>query len=159
MAPRDPATPALRASDAEREHAADQLREHCAAGRLTPDEFDQRIDAALSARTVGELRALLADLPPLPARPAAPGLDPARERAKARVLHQGGWWTLVVVICVAIWALTGAGSAFWPQWVALAAVIRMAFVAWDQLGPGAAERARLGRGGAAQPERPPRRAR
>lgn len=159
MAPTDPATPTLRASDAEREQAAAQLREHCAAGRLTPEELDARLSAAFAARTVDELRALLRDLPPLPARPAAPSLDPARERAKAAVLHQAGWWALLVLLCVVIWAMTGTEGTFWPQWVLLAAVVRVAFVAWDRLGPGAAVRARLGRGGARQPERPPRRGR
>jgi uncharacterized protein DUF1707 len=159
MAGMKPEALTLRASDAERERTATQLREHCAVGRLTPEELDERIDAAYAARTVGELRALLSDLPPLAATPAAPGLDPGRERAKARVLHNAGWWAIIVVICIVVWALASPDGSFWPQWVIFAAAIRMAFVSWSQLGPGAEHRRRLGRGGAAEPERLPQRPR
>jgi Domain of unknown function (DUF1707) len=62
----------IRASDADREHATARLREHFAAGRLTSEELDQRISAALTAKTQGELRQLMADLPePAPAVPWA----------------------------------------------------------------------------------------
>lgn len=62
----------IRASDADREHATARLREHFAAGRLTSGELDERISAALSAKTYGELRQLMADLPePAPAVPRA----------------------------------------------------------------------------------------
>lgn len=53
----------LRASDAEREQAAGRLREACAEGRLSVDELGERLDGAYSARTLGELEALVADLP------------------------------------------------------------------------------------------------
>ncbi|MGB2711297.1 MAG: DUF1707 domain-containing protein, partial [Conexibacter sp.] len=43
----------LRASDAERERTATLLREHCASGRLSTDELDERLGAAYAARTVG----------------------------------------------------------------------------------------------------------
>ena len=39
------------------------LREHHAAGRLTAEEFGERMDAALDAKTLGELDELLTDLP------------------------------------------------------------------------------------------------
>ena len=62
----------IRASDADREHVTARLREHFAAGRLTSDELDERISAALKAKTHGELRQLMADLPePAPAAPRA----------------------------------------------------------------------------------------
>src|SRR5262249_20396736 len=62
----------IRASDADRDHVTTRLREHFAAGRLTPDELDERISAALNAKTHGQLRALMADLPePAPAAPKA----------------------------------------------------------------------------------------
>jgi DNA-binding PadR family transcriptional regulator len=50
-------------SDADRELAAARLREHFAVGRLTHAELDERLTAALTARTAGDLRGLLADLP------------------------------------------------------------------------------------------------
>jgi len=62
----------IRASDVDREHATARLREHFAAGRLTSGELDERISAALNAKTYGELRQLMADLPePAPAAPRA----------------------------------------------------------------------------------------
>lgn len=53
----------LRASDAERERAVKQLREHFEAGRLDGDEFNERMEGALAARFRDELPPLLADLP------------------------------------------------------------------------------------------------
>jgi Flp pilus assembly protein TadB len=53
----------MRVSDAEREAAAAELRDHYAAGRLTTEELHERLDRALGARTQGELAALMRDLP------------------------------------------------------------------------------------------------
>ncbi|HEU4703152.1 MAG TPA: DUF1707 domain-containing protein [Conexibacter sp.] len=53
----------LRASDADREGAADVLRAQCAADRLDVSELEERLSAALAARTLGEIERLLADLP------------------------------------------------------------------------------------------------
>lgn len=53
----------LRASDADREHAAEQLRDAAAEGRLLAVELEHRLGTALSARTYGELDAVVADLP------------------------------------------------------------------------------------------------
>ncbi len=50
-------------SDTDRDLAAARLREHFAVGRLTHAELDERLTAALSAQTPGDLRGLLADLP------------------------------------------------------------------------------------------------
>jgi DNA-binding PadR family transcriptional regulator len=50
-------------SDADRDLAIARLREHFAAGRLTYAELDERLTAALTVRTAGDLRGLLADLP------------------------------------------------------------------------------------------------
>ena len=66
-------SPELRASDADRERAVGRLREHSLAGRLTVEELDERSAAAFAATTVGELDALLADLP----RERAPAAPPA----------------------------------------------------------------------------------
>jgi hypothetical protein len=55
--------PALRASDADREHAVVLLREHAAQGRLTLEEFTERMSAAYLARTNDELAELARDLP------------------------------------------------------------------------------------------------
>jgi hypothetical protein len=53
----------LRSSDAEREQAVVSLREHLLAGRLTLEEFSERVGAAYGARTGEELARLEADLP------------------------------------------------------------------------------------------------
>ena len=55
--------PALRISDAERESAVRTLGEHHAVGRLSYDEFVERMDQAYEARTHEELDVLTADLP------------------------------------------------------------------------------------------------
>jgi len=72
-----PTDDAIRASDADREHAVGLLRDGYACGRITLDEFDERTTAAFASRTWGELRKLTQDLPapgqraPLPAAPAS----------------------------------------------------------------------------------------
>ncbi|MEY9927917.1 hypothetical protein ABH926_002551 [Catenulispora sp. GP43] len=55
--------PDMRAGDADRERLVEQLREHHAAGRLTLEEFDERMTKAYEAKTYGELRTLTRDLP------------------------------------------------------------------------------------------------
>jgi len=57
------AQPSLRIGDAEREAAASELREHYAHGRLTLDEFSQRLDAVFAARTQRDLQHITSDLP------------------------------------------------------------------------------------------------
>lgn len=54
---------ALRASDADREFVAERLRDAAADGRIQADELEHRLGVALSARTYGELDAIVADLP------------------------------------------------------------------------------------------------
>ncbi len=65
-----PMTPSMRASAADRERTVDVLKAGFAEGRLTRDEYDERIGRAYAARTYGELNVLIADLPagavPLP---------------------------------------------------------------------------------------------
>jgi hypothetical protein len=61
----------LRISDDDREAAVRALGEQYAEGRLTKDEFDERSDAAWTARTRSDLGPLFEDLPVRsPARPA-----------------------------------------------------------------------------------------
>ncbi len=64
----------LRVGDADRERAGELLRVHAAAGRLSTDELEQRLEHVYAARTGRELRAELSDLPaPRPQRrPAGP---------------------------------------------------------------------------------------
>ena len=66
----------LRAADSDREHVAERLRQATAEGRLRPDELEERLEATFSARSYGELDALVADLPRPPARRRKPQLQP-----------------------------------------------------------------------------------
>jgi uncharacterized protein DUF1707 len=109
--------PELRASDAEREQAVTQLREHGAAGRLDVDELEQRIGAAYQARTRGDLVKLLDDLPSTqPAVAPREPYQPAFRRRRDHHHHGWGMFIRVSVLLVAIWALSGA-DYFWPAWV------------------------------------------
>ncbi|MBA6434729.1 DUF1707 SHOCT-like domain-containing protein [Streptomyces sp. GMR22] len=58
-------SPELRASHADRDRVVDVLRIAAGDGLLTAEELDERLEAALSARTLGELAALTTDLPPV----------------------------------------------------------------------------------------------
>ena len=102
----DPSSsPSLRASDKDRNRVIELLRAAVADGRLDPAEFDQRLDAALAARTIDALAPLTADLI------AAPGSDgslalplagtPAEPAAELLTIHERhgsvrrtGRWTL-----------------------------------------------------------------
>ena len=59
----------IRASHADREHVIDTLKAAFVQGRLTKDEFDQRVGQAFDSKTYAELAALSADLPAGPTRP------------------------------------------------------------------------------------------
>jgi hypothetical protein len=72
-----PSSPPLRASDADRDRVIELLRAAVADGRLDPVEFDERLDAALAARTIDALAPLTADLIALPGSAAARTLPPA----------------------------------------------------------------------------------
>ena len=62
----------LRASDADREQTVEALAAASAEGRLSLEEYSQRSEAALVARTLGELTGLTSDLPALPHSDPAP---------------------------------------------------------------------------------------
>ncbi len=74
--------PELRASHADRDHTVEILRVSAGDGRLTAHELDERVEAALSARTGGELAALTADLP---AGAALPGGVPPKVKELIRI--------------------------------------------------------------------------
>ena len=107
----EPTAVDLRASDAERERTITALRGHAAYGRLTVEELGERTDAALAARTRAELDALTADLPRASRR-----RDP--QRARPRRSAELRTYISVMLLLVAIWALTGAGYP-WFIWPAL----------------------------------------
>jgi hypothetical protein len=74
--------PDLRIGDADREATAASLREHYAQGRLTMEEFSERLDAAFAAVTQGHLNRVTRDLPHVnsaSARLPASSIPPVRE--------------------------------------------------------------------------------
>ncbi len=74
-----PATP-VRIGDAERDEAVSALGDHFAAGRLTREELDERIDQAVQAKFSTDLEPLFADLPKAEREPARSGPRPGRPR-------------------------------------------------------------------------------
>jgi DUF1707 SHOCT-like domain len=129
----------IRASDADRDAAAAALREHLAAGRLTTEEFDERLDKAYAAKTLGDLDDLMADLPatdpgPLPgtsvdrfaARPPLTSGGSARPVDTGPGRYPPAWraalgsWVGISLVLLAIWLVSGAGGGLWFLWVAAA---------------------------------------
>jgi Domain of unknown function (DUF1707) len=136
-----PGDPRIRASDADRDRATALLREHHAAGRLTAEEFHERMGAALDAKTLGEIDDLLADLPvidlyrlPHESMRPAPGLphtslmprdpggaaDPVRFPPGTLAV---GAFAVVTGALIAIWAVAAVvGVGTWLPWWLLVAV-------------------------------------
>ena len=123
----------IRASDGDRDHVTARLREHFAAGRLTSDELGERLSAALTAKTHGELRQLMADLPePAPAAlratqrpyPATPPWMVRRRGPRflpvlllavlAALLFPGGHWLFfgVFQVLLVFWLLACLSGIF-----------------------------------------------
>ena len=135
-----PSDPRIRASDADRDRVTALLREHHAAGRLTAEEFHERMEQALDAKTLGELDGLLADLPAidlyelpdaslrrapphrgqslLPADLGGHG-DPVRFSPGTVAM---GAWAVVTSALIAIWAVAAvvAGGTWIPWWLVIA---------------------------------------
>ena len=112
-------TAAMKASDADRDAVLSDLSEHFQAGRLTAEEFDERAGRALAARTWGELKDLLRDLPstlPGPRVPAAAssGARPQRRAAVPTPLLVGIAIAIAVSVgIVHVWGLLWLVFAAW----------------------------------------------
>jgi hypothetical protein len=120
-----------RASDAERDLAADALRRHHADGRLSTDELEERIARAYAATTRGELDQVFADLPRL--------RSPEGERRPRRL----GLWPpafvlalLALLFAVPVLASGHALFFLWPLMFLL--FLRFAFMhrGWSRRAPG-----------------------
>ncbi|MGH9245170.1 MAG: DUF1707 domain-containing protein [Acidimicrobiales bacterium] len=128
--------PDVRASDADRDRILEHLRKHLAEGRLDLEEFEDRSAQAFAAKTVGELRPLLSDLPVLADRPGGPPVrQPMPREARPRprparrpggsVMSSTGFrvhfyiWIVLSIFWLAIWfgvELVNQGDPvpFWP---------------------------------------------
>ncbi len=127
----------IRASDQDRDVVVNALREAYTAGRLTLEEFDERMAAAYVSKTWGELRSLTEDLPvqpilgadvpgrpmPAPALPAHParnnGLVPPPGR------HRPGFFPLVALWIVLAVATQSPHAIFGPTVVLVMALVFM----------------------------------
>ncbi len=99
-----PSSPELRASDADRDQVIELLRAAVADGRLDQAEFDERLDAALAARTIGALAPLTADLVaapgggtltlPLAMTPAKPAAELLTINERHGSVRRDDRWTL-----------------------------------------------------------------
>ena len=88
----------LRASDDDRDRLVEQLQRHAVAGRLSMEEYAERVDRVLGARTHGELAAVTHDLP-------------AESAVDAALDHREGARQLIVAFLVALLVLAVLGAA------------------------------------------------
>src|SRR4051794_12756948 len=111
--------PHMRAADSDRTAVAAALGRHMAEGRLTLEEYEERVARAYAARTYGELTPLTADLPSSGLlRPAArPAPRPTYAGACGgaawnRGYRRAAWssWLTTAMIVTAIWLATSLAS-------------------------------------------------
>jgi Domain of unknown function (DUF1707) len=127
-----------RASDADRDRAASALREHLAAGRLTIEEFDERLDRAFAAKTLRDLEQVMADLPasdlgqlpgvsldrsatgpPLAGRRRGGSIQAGPSRFSPAWRAAWGSWLAISLFLIVIWLASGASGGPWFLWVVL----------------------------------------
>ncbi|MFI6918330.1 DUF1707 domain-containing protein [Nonomuraea spiralis] len=117
-------SPEMRASDVDRDRVAAILREHTAQGRITMDEFNERLEELYKSKTYGDLAKLTADLPDvdLRNRPAKPETAPVASGN----LHPGmraawGAWAAASAVNWVIWLIVSVSTGDmiypWPLWV------------------------------------------
>ena len=108
----------MRVSDEDRRRVVEELRRHCAAGRIDVDEFSARIERALSASTFEELDLVRSDLPMLriaePTGRSGPGPTSPSTRLTAVT-------TALITVVVVLTAVIVALVAEWTWAVLLLA--------------------------------------
>lgn len=113
----------IRVSDADRDRVTAQLRDHFAAGRITPGELDERLSAALNAKTFGDLRRIMADLPgPVPA-PLGAARPPLRATPAWASRRRHPPFPLILLALLAALLIPGTG------WL-LAAFVNVILLFW-----------------------------
>jgi hypothetical protein len=107
-----------RVGDADRNRAADLLKEAHAAGYLTLEEVDERLGTALAARTRGELDRLVADLPPEWRAGQERGQRPARPPARQRpaLPPEAAWLVPLLVVAGVLVVLAVVTRGFFFPW-------------------------------------------
>lgn len=119
-------TAEMRASDADRDAVLSDLSVHFQAGRLTHEEFDDRAGRALAARTWGELRDLVQDLPstlpgPQAAVAAGPsGAGPVRPSGRVAPAPIAALAAIGIAVAVSV----GIAHSIWGLlWIVLALLV------------------------------------
>jgi hypothetical protein len=109
--------PDLRVSQAERDDVVAALAGHFADGRLTVEEYEERVEAALAARTGRDLEPLLSDLPAADPPPTGTGTRrrPVPGRVRAPLIPA----RLLAVAAVIVLAIATGPWALWLLWPAL----------------------------------------
>ena len=98
----------LRVSEAEREEASARLAEHYSTGRLSADDYYERLDAAWSARVRADLDTLLTDLPQ-----SAPPSAPQPRQAVRRPGRRPRVFPLVACFLLVAFGLIALGVPWW----------------------------------------------
>ena len=111
-------TPDLLIGDAERRTAAEHLRDHYEAGRLTVGELEGRLERVQAARTESDLRTALHQLPSA----KLPSLRLRDHRWRSLATQ----YATLNGVAILVWLFTDHRSDFWPKWVLLATLIMFA---------------------------------
>ncbi|GAB3655869.1 DUF1707 SHOCT-like domain-containing protein [Glycomyces tarimensis] len=117
----------MRASESDRQLVLDQLRQAVEDGRLDVTEFQQRVDAAMSAKVYSELDVLVADLQRLappgfhdsqltpPTMPLRPSLSKANERLREDLERRSRKWRVAGVVAVIATAISVVLIVVFPE--------------------------------------------
>ena len=124
----------MKASDADRDAVLSDLSEHFQAGRLTAGEFEDRTGRALAARTWGELRGLMQDLPTSPAGPRVPATT-ATGAPPQRPLGRTVLVPIAVLAGIGIAVAISAGTAH-VLWLLLPVLLIARRMTWCAGAPG-----------------------
>lgn len=109
-----------RIGNAERDRVRDLLERHTAEGRLTLDEFGERVDEVLHARTATDLDHALRELPPAPVSPGPAPWGVGRPVGGAVALARRVPPVLpVVAFGLLVFGVLSLIGAFWPVWILL----------------------------------------
>ncbi len=110
----------MRASDEDREHVTERLRQAAAEGRLLASELEERLSRALRAKTYGELDATVSDLPGAHVTKRSRSHELARSHPLTAVALVGAV-TVAVVVVVAVmvaWFLMA-----WGLWLMIGLIV------------------------------------
>lgn len=145
---------APRIGDAEREAAVAELTEHFVAGRLDQAEFDQRMDAAMQARTAADLVPLFADLPQRTAASGLPPLEAVQGAVDAPGKAAGtGVWPWLRLAQGVIWPVAILSAVFFGlNWGVAIGIALIGSIVLGQIDAQAKQQRQV----AGRPEDPPR---